>query len=429
MAGVTGRERQGSWLLIRLAAQNVGRRRLRALLLAGAVMLGVGVGFAGFVAGWALSDGIALSLERMGADLLVVPQGTLVNITSSLLTVQPTGETLPAALADRLAAMPGVARVAPQRIVPVVVDGRSANLIAFDPMRDLSVLPWLGRHRGGPLDRDEVIAGSRASGRPAGEAVVCGKPMTVYGRLEKTGVGPFDDAWFVGFNGLADIAAFCRANRDGTAGRSAAAGQAPAHAGGQACLPDLRLDRVSAFLLQLAPGAKIDTVRFALGRLPGVRIVEGSMVLTVSRQGVSALLLGIAVFTLFQFAALVIVVSLIFSAMVQERWREIGLMRAMGAKPNQVMAMILGEAAIVTGLGGLAGLVFGAALLLVFARSLGFYLGLLGVPFDWPPFAVLEGGALAALAFSALLGLMGAFCPAWRVRQMTPHALIQGEAP
>ena len=415
--------RQGSWLLIRLAAQNVGRRRLRALLLAGAVMLGVGVGFAGFVTGWALSAGIALNLARMGADLLVVPQATLVNITASLLTVQPTGETLPADLGERIAATPGVARVAPQRIVPVVVDGRPADLIAFDPVRDFSVLPWLGRHRGGPFDSDGVIAGSRAAGRPAREAVVCGKPMTVYGRLEKTGVGPFDDGWFVSFAGLADIAAFCRANRG-----SAAAKGAPEH-GGQTCLSDLRLDRVSAFLLQLAPGAKIDEVRFALGRLPGLRIVEGNTVLTTSRQGLSTLLFGIAVFTLFQFGALLIVVSLLFSAMVQERWREIGLLRAMGAKPNQVMAMILGEAAIVTGLGGLAGLVLGAALLLVFARSLGFYFGLLGVPFAWPPFAVVEGGALGALVFSASLGLVGALLPAWRVRRMMPNALIQREAP
>jgi putative ABC transport system permease protein len=363
----------------------------------------------------------------MGADLVVVPQGALVNITASLLTVQPTGETLPADLGERLVATPGVARVAPQRIVPVVVDGRSANLIAFDPVRDFSVLPWLGLHRNGPFDNDGIIAGSRAAGQPAREAVVCGKPMRVYGRLEKTGVGPFDDAWFVGFAGLADIAAFCRTNRSGATGQTAAAAAAPEHAGGQACLPDLRLDRVSAFLLQLAPGTKIDEVRFALGRLPGVRIVEGNTVLTVSRQGLSTLLLGIAVFSFFQLATLQIAVSLIFSAMVQERWREIGLLRAVGAKPNHVMAMILGEAAIVTGLGGLAGLVFGAALLLVFARSLGFYFGLLGVPFAWPPIAVLEGGALAALAFSALLGLAGALLPAWRVRRLTPHALIRGQ--
>src|SRR6266852_6678065 len=104
------RGRQDRWLLFRLAAQNVGRRRLRAILLGAAVMLGVGVGFAGFVAGWALREGIATSFSRMGADLVVVPRGTLVNITSSLLTVQPTEETLDAGVVAKIAGIDGIAR-------------------------------------------------------------------------------------------------------------------------------------------------------------------------------------------------------------------------------------------------------------------------------------------------------------------------------
>jgi putative ABC transport system permease protein len=87
--------------------------------------------------------------------------------------------------------------------------------------------------------------------------------------------------------------------------------------------------------------------------------------------------------------------------------------------------MILAEAAIITGLGGLAGLGFGTALLLMFARSLGFYFGLLGVPFAWPPAAVLQVGEIAAIVFSAILGVVGALLPAWRVRRMAPYALIQ----
>ena len=68
-----------------------------------------------------------------------------------------------------------------------------------------------------------------------------------------------------------------------------------------------------------------------------------------------------------------------------------------------------------------------AAVLLTFARSLGFYFALLGVPFSWPPAAVLQIGAVLAIVFSAVLGLAGAFLPAWRVRRMAPYALIQTE--
>jgi putative ABC transport system permease protein len=408
--------RHDLWLLIRLAAQNVGRRRLRAVFLSVAVMLGVGIAFASFVAGWALREGMATSFSRMGADLVVVPRGTLVNITSSLLTVQPTDETLPADLAERIAAIPGVAKVAPQRIVPALVAGNAANLIAFDPARDLSVLTWLAERQGGAVEG--LIAGGGLAARLGESVSVCGMPMRIYGRLGKTGVGPFDDSYFLSFGALADMVSFCRTSDARAAARPAAKPQdepqipGMSHTYANVCSPDVALDRVSALLLQLSPGAKLDEV---------------NGVITSSRQALSTLLIGIAAFTAFQLIALLILVSLLFSAIVQERYREVGLLRAMGAKPNQVMTIILTEAAIITGLGGLAGLAFGAAMLLMFARSIGFYFGLLGVPFAWPPLAVLQISAVLAVSFSAVLGLVGAFLPAWRARRMAPYALIQAE--
>ena len=427
------RRRSDRWLLTRLAAQNVARRRLRAIFLGVAVMLGVGIGFASFVAGWALREGMATSFSRMGADLVVVPRAALVNITSSLLTVQPTDATLPIELAPRISAIAGVAQVAPQRIAPSLVEGQSANLIAFDPAHDFSVLTWLEERLPGPIEG--LIAGGRLEARLGATLSVCGMPLRVDGRLGKTGVGPFDESYFISFQTLANIVAFCR----GADARASAkpttqlsvdnvpSAAAMSHGDAKLCSPDLPLERASAFLLQLSPGAKVEEVKFGLAQLPDVKLVEGNAVLTSSRQALSTLLIGVTAFTAFQLIALLILVALLFSAIVQERYREVGLLRAMGANPNQVVAMILVEAAIITGLGGLAGLGFGTALLLIFARSLGFYFGLLGVPFVWPPAAVLQVGAVAALAFSAILGVVGALLPAWRVRRMAPYALIQSE--
>jgi putative ABC transport system permease protein len=351
-----------------------------------------------------------------------------VNITASLLTVQPTDETLAAGLAQRISAIPGVARVAPQRIVPALVEGNNATLIAFDPAQDFSVLSWVEAGQGGP----GLIAGGALPIRLGETVSVCGMPMPISGRLGKTGVGPFDESYFLSFDALAEIVLFCR--RSDARPKSAAPAKVddvPAVAGmshAGACSGDLQLDRVSAFLLQLSPAAKVEDVKFALARFADVKIVEGNGVLTSSRQALSTLLIGMAVFTALELAALLILLALLFSAIVQERYREVGLLRAMGAKPNQIMTIILAEAAVITGLGGLAGLGFGAAVLLMFARSLGFYFALLGVPFSWPPAAVLEAGALLAIVFSVALGLLGAFLPAWRVRRMEPYALIQAEA-
>ena len=138
-------------------------------------------------------------------------------------------------------------------------------------------------------------------------------------------------------------------------------------------------------------------------------MVDGNSVLTSSRQALSTLLLGIAVFACVQLIALLIVISLLFSAIVRERHREIGLLRALGANANQVMTVILAEAGIITGLGGIAGLAFGAAVL---------------APFSWPAAPVLQIGAIIAILFSAALGVAGALLPAWRVRGTAPHTLI-----
>jgi len=423
--------RNDRWLLVRLAAQNVGRRRLRAIFLGVAVMLGVGVGFASFVAGWALREGMATSFSRMGADLVVVPRATLVNITASLLTVQPTDATLAADIDRKIAAIPGIAGVAPQRIVPMLVEGQAANLIAFDPARDFSVLTWIEEHRPGPIDG--LIVGGSLAARLGTTRSVCGLPLPVYGRLEKTGVGPFDDSYFVTFETLSDIVSFCRGHH-ARGGKSAPKAEnisladGADHLHGERCAPDLPPDRASAFLLQLAPSAKLEDVKFGLAQFPDVKIVEGNSVLTSSRQALSSLLIGVVAFNALQLVAVLILISLLFSAIVQERHREVGLLRAMGASSNQVMTIILTEAAIVTGLGGLAGLCFGTAVLLLFARSLGFYFGLLGVPFSWPPTPVLLFAAMLAVIFSAALGLAGALLPAWRVRSAAPYALIQAEA-
>src|SRR5215475_7440122 len=198
------------WLLIRMAAQNVGRRPMRALLLGLAVMVGVGVGFASFIAGWALRAGMTTAFARMGADLVVVPRSALVNITASLLTVQPTAATLAAGLANSLSATAGVTHVAPQRIVPVLIDGRPATAIAFDPVMDFTVMSWLEDHRKGSVGTGDLIVGGRLPGQLGQVLSLCGKPLGIYGRLGKTGVGPFDESYFLTFDALADLVAFCR---------------------------------------------------------------------------------------------------------------------------------------------------------------------------------------------------------------------------
>jgi len=431
--------------MFRVAAQNIGRRLLRAVLLGLSVTLAVGVGFAGFVGGWALRDGVITSFSRMGADIVVVPAGALVNLTTTLLTVQPTESELDSGLAAQIRSIPGVGNVAPQRVVRARAEGRTINMIAFDPQTDFTVQPWRPAGSSAKLDGDAVLIGERVSTTSVGSVLsICGQPLPVTARLGHTGVGPFDESYFITFATLEKLIQawheICRAAGIAVGSRPSGANTTPvdgveainAHrhellSGPASCLPELESDRVSALLVQLAPGASAQQVMFAIGQIPNVKQIAGNSVFTTTRQALGTLFKGAIVVAALLLLGLLILISMLFSAVVQERYRELGLLRAMGARPNHIMSMILTEAATITLMGGLFGLGFGVALVFGFARTLGFYFASLGVPSAWPPAQITAVVAVIALVISAALGAIGAFLPSWRARRLDPYVMIVGE--
>jgi putative ABC transport system permease protein len=431
--------------MLRVAAQNIVRRPLRAGLLGLSVTLAVGVGFAGIVGGWALRDGVATSFSRMGADILVVPAGALVNLTSTLLTVQPTESELDSSLAAQIRDIPGVGNVAPQRVVRAQAEGRTINLIAFDPQTDFTVRPWLPPGSGAKLDGHTVLIGERVAETSVDSILsICGQALPVTGRLSHTGVGPFDESYFIDFATLEKLIQAWRAicHEAGiTLGSGSSAAYAPpvnaaeevtAHrhkllSGPASCLPELESEKVSALLVQLAPGASAQQVMFAIGQIPNIKQVAGNSVFTTTRQALGTLFTGAVVVAALLLLGLLILISMLFSAIVQERYRELGLLRAMGARPNHIMSMILAEAAGITLVGGVFGLGFGVSLVFAFARTFGFYLASLEVPFAWPPAPTTAAVAVIALIISAALGAAGAFLPSWRARSLDPYVMIVGE--
>ena len=398
------------WLFTRLAVQNLGRRPARAALLALTVAVGVAAVFTAVTLRRAIQASMAVGFSRLGADLLVVPRATRVNLTSALLTVEPTTHTLDAALADEVGRLPGVARVAPQAHCRLQVSAgghlQDVDVIAFDPARDFTVLPWLQQKLDRPLRPGDVIVGARRDEALGSELTLSGQSLHVWGRLGLTGVGPFDRSFFVTFDTAAAMADM---------GRSLPRGQ------GLAYDPD----KVSALLVRLEVGATPEHVRFAIAQMPGVKVAAGTSLLTSVRQVLTALLEGAVAFTALLLLVTVLSVGMMFSAILAERRAELGLLLAVGTRRRQLLHLILTEAVIVTTLGGLGGLLLGGGLLLLFQRSLGHYFETVGVPFLWPPIAVLAAYAVGCAVLAAGVGLVGAAVPAWRASREDPYELVR----
>jgi putative ABC transport system permease protein len=99
---------------------------------------------------------------------------------------------------------------------------------------------------------------------------------------------------------------------------------------------------------------------------------------------------------------------------VAERRREIGMRRAVGATQTDVMLQFLIEAAMISALGGIVGVLLGigAAVFMALQRSLPLVL-------LWPAIA-------GALGLAVLIGLLFGLQPAWKAARMDPIDALRG---
>ncbi|MFZ0115577.1 MAG: ABC transporter permease [Xanthobacteraceae bacterium] len=400
------------FLLGSLALQNLGRRKARTLLLLAAVAVCSGAIFTGAVLMRSIETSMAVGFTRLGADMLVIPAGTLTNITAALLTAEPTDLTLDASDLPRLERLKGVRKAAPQLIFRTDASGYGRgeliDLIAFDPRRDITVQPWLEQHLDRPLREGDVIVGGRREEPLGSELLLFGRPLTVYGKLGKTAVGTHERGLFITFATLDELRDIMR-QICGT--------KAP-----------LEPNKLSGVLLELAPGATTQQVRFAaLANFPDIKVVAGESMLTSIRQGLAALLNGVLGIMVIMFVSTALMVSVLFSAIITERRRELGLLKAIGARRGQIIGMLLTEAALATALGGVMGCVLGGLLMRIYEHSLVYYLDRMGIPFVWLNTTTTGLIALACILLASLIGIAGALYPAWRASRQEPYDLIRSE--
>ena len=134
-------------------------------------------------------------------------------------------------------------------------------------------------------------------------------------------------------------------------------------------------------------GSVLDVITFAVGVLGGISLLVG----------------GVGILTIMTMA-------------VTERTAEIGLLRALGARERQVMTLFLGEAMVLSALGGFAGLALGVGI----AQALHLLIPALPVHTPWL-FAVIA--ELSAVS----IGLMAGVIPARRAARLDPVEALHAE--
>jgi putative ABC transport system permease protein len=276
------------------------------------------------------------------------------------------------------------------------------RIVAYNPETDFIINPWLQESLGRPLDLGEAIAGFGTSenlglGLLDIEATIFDNRFKIVGVLEQTGTG-LDHALFMTEENLQNIIE---------------SGKSP-----------LKKGEISIIFTKLKKGYDPDFVgRVLEGEIPEVDVVARS---DMGGKFISTLADINKIFLLTTFLASLLTTFLvwaIFSAIANERSKEIGIMRALGAKESHIVKLYLIEILVLGLLGSAIGVLAGTYLSALLAGTFSLLKNIS---------AGLTGDQQAAIA---LLGLLvgtgicvaGALMPINRIKKMEPLLVIKEE--
>jgi putative ABC transport system permease protein len=180
---------------------------------------------------------------------------------------------------------------------------------------------------------------------------------------------------------------------------------------------------ISAVLLKLTPGSDISEIAVQIMHdVPGVTPIASPNMFQAYRKQMTSLLTGILAamgITLVLSAALI---ALVFSMAANERRRELGVLRAMGATRGFVFQSLLAEAGVLALAGGATGIALTVTATYLFRNLIVFSLG---IPFLLPSPLSLLGQVAGGLGVALASVTVAAMLPAYRISRQDPAAAMR----
>lgn len=392
--------------LFSFALRNLKRKPFRT----GVLIIAIGLLVSSFV--FVLSfvrrvdSSIKIASERLGSDLLIVPTGSRGAAEDVLLENKVRSFYMDKGIAERVKKIKGIGQVTYQTYLVTITgaccDVPETVVVAFNQDTDFIIKPWLTGKLGRRLKKGEAIVGSESAlnisiGLTEVDSVLFGNMFKMVGVLDKTGTG-LDTAIFIDEENIGDIMKTGKA--------------------------DIRPGQISVIFAKVQKG--YDPYKVAGD-------VEDSIVETdtVSRKDIGKSLINTLrdfnrIF--FMTVALASILSMflvwtVFSAIANERAREVGIMRAIGAKESQVMRIFFLEVLVIGGLGSVLGIISGTAVSMLMAKG---FMILKNLSTD---LSAAERIFIGILSFTAGMGicLSGALLPVRRIKKLEPLLAIKEE--
>ncbi|MDR3335539.1 MAG: ABC transporter permease [Treponema sp.] len=390
-----------------IAKQNLTRKPFRAFCLITLVALFSLVLSGGSFLALSLMKGSKSLSDRLGADALLVPHGYEHKVEGALLRGEPNGFYFDGEVAQKLLGTAGVARASPQLFIATLDSSHCAfpvQMIGYDPDSDFVIAPWLMGTIQGGLVNGEVVIGSSIDAMVGDALVFFNTKYKVRGQLERTGMG-FDTSVFLNME---------------TA--HSALKEYMYYSGAE--VPDAE-HAVSVITADIDAGYPV--AEFARTIRDRFRKEQVGVVLTKTMfgsvaKGLHVFLVIIAILAGIWWLLSIGVLTIMFTVMLHERKRELGIYRALGATRKKLVFIILSESSIIS----LAGTCIGIILLVL----LGFpFVPLIEHTIAMPYLQPSPGMAVAILflsgSLSFLTGTLASVHAASKIGRLATSAIIK----
>lgn len=392
--------------LFALAARNIRRKPLRTVMLVAAISLLAASLVFGLSFTQRVRSSIRVATARLGADVIVVPAGSRGAADDILLENAVKTVYMDRSMIGKIRAVKGVKAVTPQTylksLTGLCCDVPETTIVAFDQETDFIVTPWLSKKIGRRLQKGEAVVGSESAMNISLEltevdTTLFGAKFHMVGVLEKTGTG-LDTAMFISEENVGDIL---------TKGMSG-----------------LRPDQISLLFVKVEEGLDPYTVAVEIeNNIVQVDAVArkdvGQGILSTLRDINSIFIVTVVLVSLLS----VFLVWTVFSAIANERSREIGIMRAIGARDSHVVRIFLFEVLVIGIVGSLLGIVLGTLSSILLSK--GFVL-LKSLPTDLAVSQRIAIGLVSGIAGTAIC-VIGAVSPIRRMKRLEPLVVIKEE--
>lgn len=393
-----------------LIFNNVKRRREQALITVLIVAVTICIFTLLFGIMQVLRDGLKLSKEKLGADLVLIPKYASVESRELLFTASPENVYMPNSILEDVAKIDGVSDFTPQFFAQTLAlsccePGEEVRIIGFDPASDFVLKPHL-RLKDIKIGEDGLILGSNFDEDFLGSSfLILGEDFYPKNQLNPTGSG-MDNTIFMTLDAV----------------RKISKGSVFKETLWKKKNPN---DYISAILVKLKDGVEPSEIqkRIEEKNIDAKVVLTGETISSLQNQ-IKALIFILMI--LWSGSLVITFLSLFgrFNALANSRKKEVGLLRALGVKKLSVFVQIIGECSIMAVIGGFLGS-------LIAALFMGSLVDMIKKAFSISPsiwnFKIAIMSITVGTILSLIIGIISSFYPARKCANCDPQeAITQG---